>query len=73
MKVKFSNIVWDTTGDEDDNIHTGELPTELTLEVDNDLNIADAGADFLSDGYGFCVDSFTFEILDNEEIVNSET
>lgn len=55
-KVKFSNIQWDTDGQEVD------LPTEVTLEVDDDLDIAYEGADVLSDKYGWCVFGFDYEI-----------
>lgn len=55
MKIKFSNIVWDTDGEEVD------LPSEVTLEVDEDSDVALDGADMLSDKYGWCVVSFSFE------------
>jgi hypothetical protein len=35
----------------------------LILEIDNDVDIFLEGADLLSDEYGFCVNSFNFEIL----------
>jgi hypothetical protein len=64
--VTFSNVKWDTDG-EDVN-----LPKEVTIkteDLDIDLedgdakeNIAMQGADTLSDKYGWCVKSFDFEI-----------
>lgn len=55
MKVRFFDIDWDTDGE------TEDLPTETTLEVDDDLDICEEGADVLSDTYGWCVNSFNYE------------
>lgn len=60
MKVKFSNIVWDTDGED------VELPTEVTAQVDDDLDLDENGADFLSDGYDWLVSSFDYEILEDD-------
>jgi len=77
MKVKFTNIVWDYDGDEDvedDNIPPApDLPTELVAEVDDGLDVQNDGADFLSDEYGFCVHSFDFEILDEEDHIEKSS
>jgi heme/copper-type cytochrome/quinol oxidase subunit 2 len=56
MKVHFYNINYDTDGESID------LPTELTLEVDDDIDVSLEGADLISDETGFCVNSFNFEI-----------
>jgi hypothetical protein len=56
MKVRFYNIEWDTDGENVD------LPNEVTLDVDNDLDVANEGADALSDKYDFCVHCFKFDI-----------
>jgi hypothetical protein len=58
MKVHFYNIDFDS-----DNIKIFNLPTELTLEVDDDIDVSLEGADLISDETGFCVNSFNFEIL----------
>jgi hypothetical protein len=58
MKVHFYNIDFDT-----DNQEVFDLPTELTLEVDSDVDVSLEGADYISDETGFCVNSFNFEIL----------
>jgi hypothetical protein len=55
MQVRFSNINWDTDGTEVD------LPDEVTLDVDDDLDVDEAGADVLSDHYGWCVLNFNWE------------
>jgi hypothetical protein len=55
MKIRFFNIVWDTDGQDVD------LPTEATLEVDEDTQLETEGADCLSDEFGWCVLSFDFE------------
>lgn len=57
MKVRFYNIVWDTDGE------SVSLPTEVTLEVEADINVEYDGADVLSDKYGYCVHSFDYETL----------
>mgnify|MGYP006886080720 CR=1 FL=1 len=58
MKVRFSNIHWDTDGEEVD------LPTEVTMNVEDDLDVELQGADVLSDEYGWCIFGFNYEILD---------
>ena len=56
-KINFYNIDWDTDGEEID------LPTDVILTVDVDVEISLEGADLLSDEYGFCVNSFNFQEL----------
>lgn len=58
MLVRFFNIQWDTDG-EDVN-----LPDDTQMIVDNDINLDLEGADQLSDKFGYCVNSFEFEVLD---------
>lgn len=53
--VHFSNIKWDTDGE------TIDLPDNYTTEVPMELDVAEQGADLLSDKFGFCVFSFDFE------------
>ena len=55
--VNFYNIDWDTDGEEID------LPTDVILTVDEDVEVSLEGADLLSDEYGFCVNSFNFQEL----------
>ena len=57
MKVLFSNIEWDTDGEE--NL---DLPESVILEVDSTTDLENEGADVLSDKYGYCVFSFDFTI-----------
>jgi len=57
MKVRFFNIVWDTDGEEVD------LPVEVEMVCDPDLDLDEEGADVLSDKYGFCVVQYECEIL----------
>lgn len=61
MKVRFLNIVWDTDGEQVD------LPTDVTLDTDleNEEDVQYRGADVLSDTYGWCVESFNYEIVEN--------
>ena len=58
MKVHFYNIEYDT-----DNVKLSNLPTKLTLEVDDDIDVSLEGADYISDETGFLVNSFNLEIL----------
>lgn len=75
MKVRFTDIVWDTDDDATE-VTPGitviipvqvELPSELTLDTDleNEEDVQYRGADVLSDHTGWCVESFNYEILDN--------
>ncbi|MDO8416572.1 MAG: hypothetical protein Q7S87_10225 [Agitococcus sp.] len=59
MDIRFFNIKWDTDGE------TVELPQEVTVTVEEDVDIPLSGADILSDKYEFCVISFSFETLRN--------
>ena len=59
MNIRFHNIQWDTSGDDSEQVDVG-LPTEVTLEVDDDLDVSTEGADVLSDKYGFCVFGFDY-------------
>ena len=56
MKVRFFNIDWDTDGEKVD------LPLEVIIpDVETDVDIENEGADILSDKYGWCVNSFSYE------------
>lgn len=55
MKIRFFNIVWDTDGEE------VNLPSDIILEVSDDLDVEEEGADVLSDEHGFLVQSFSWE------------
>jgi len=58
LKIHITNIVWDA----DDSL---ELPNTETLEVPDDTNLEDTDlADVLSDKYGYCVESLTFDVLE---------
>lgn len=78
MQVKFFDIDWDTTVDDDNqndwnvrNHHNLNLPKEVVLEVVDSPNETDAvmdwGADVLSDTYGYCVNGFNFEVIKNRK------
>ena len=56
-KVRFFNIDWDTDGEE------VNLPTEIRIIVENGVDVENDGADILSDNYGWCVNSFSYELL----------
>ena len=58
MKVRFFDIQWDIDeGDEP------ELPSECVLELDDDMDLEEEGADALSDKFGWCVVSCSFEMV----------
>ena len=57
-KIRFLDIKWDTDGAEPKECG---LPSKCVMEVDDDTDVAEQGADCLSDKYGFCVESFNFE------------
>jgi len=63
MKVKFTNIDWDTDGEE-----VGDLPTETVIEVDaadwSEDDIGEFGADWLSDKFDWCVISYNYEVVE---------
>lgn len=57
MQVRFYDIDWDTDDEDVD------LPAEVTLEVDDDLDVEEEGSDILSDQYGWCVKGVNYEVL----------
>ena len=57
MKAKFTNIVWDTDGEQVD------LPSETIIELPDGFDYQNEGADLLSDIYGWCVQSFEFFVI----------
>ena len=57
MQVKFFDIDWDKDG------ATVDLPQDIVLTVDDDVDLESDGADELSNKFGFCVNSFNFRIV----------
>jgi hypothetical protein len=64
MRVRFYDIDWDTSNDDGEVPSPQEcgLPTTCTLDVENDTDLDEEGADVLSDKYGFCVFGFCYEV-----------
>lgn len=65
-KFRITNIDWDTDGEEVD------LPKELVIEMCQEYVLAyedfdEAVSELLSDNYGWCVNGFCFEELDDPE------
>ncbi len=58
MKIKVTNIVYDT-GDESDL----DLPTEMIVNVDGVIDIESEIADAISDSTCWCVEGYNYEIL----------
>lgn len=66
MKVELFDIQWDTQSDDDGLTPPAEelgLPLSHTVEVDDDFDVVNEGADLLSDKFGYCVFGFQFDIL----------
>ena len=57
MKIKLFDISWDTDGLQID------LPSEVVMEVDEDIDLENEAADLLSDKFGWCVFGCDYEIL----------
>ena len=63
MKIRVFNIVWDTDGD-----YIEDLPTEVIIDNPTDEMLDCVGgyddevADYLSDEYGWCIESFEMEL-----------
>ena len=71
MIVNFYDIDWDMSDDDiDDDEPNAHImpptmpPTQVTLTVEDDIDISLEGADVLSDHYGWCVNGFNFDILE---------
>ena len=64
FKVKVKNIKWDL--DSKDKIDGLKLPAEYTFEIKDKslLDDYDFISDILSDEFGFCVESCTYNLLD---------
>ena len=58
---RATNIKWDTDGQEVD------LPKTADFELFDEDSPEEHGADCLSDMYGFCVESFDCEPIDEED------
>ncbi len=65
-KYKVFDIVWDTADSymgypPETQVVLPKLPSEVIIEVENDFNPVEEIADYLSDDYGWCVKSCSFE------------
>ena len=64
MKVKVTNIVYDTDIDDDSSqfVLNSDLPSEMIVEVDGIIDVESEIADAISDRTGWCVQGFNYEI-----------
>ena len=62
MKIKVTNIVYDTTDDEIA-VEDLDLPSEMIVEVDGIIDIESEIADAISDTTGWCVSGYNYEVL----------
>jgi len=58
IKVKVTDIVYDTDGESD-----LDLPNGMIVEVDGIIDIESEVADAISDKTGWCVSGYNYEIL----------
>jgi hypothetical protein len=61
MKIKVTNIVYDTESDGE--VHDIDLPKEMILDIPNDCDIEDEIANEISNKTGWCIEFFNYEIL----------
>jgi len=62
MTIKVTDIVYDT--ESDGVIHKDlDLPNEMTLIIEGDVDIEDEIANVISDNTGWCVQGYNYEIL----------
>jgi hypothetical protein len=60
MKVKVTDIVYDTDGIVSTEMN---LPSEMILIVDSNLDVESEIANAISDKTGWCVEGYNYEIL----------
>ena len=65
MKIKVTDIVYDTDIDDDSTtfVLNSELPSEMIVEVDGIIDVESEITDAISDRTGWCVQGFNYEIL----------
>lgn len=56
-QVVFTEIDWDCST-------RNQLPKTVKMDVDINADIEEEGADLLSDEYGWCVNSFYYDIIE---------
>ncbi len=57
-KYRVFGIVWDIDGS---GITGFDLPSEVVIEVEDDFNPTDEITNYLSDDYGWCINSCSYE------------
>ena len=60
MKIRAYSIIYDTMSPPEDMSH---IPQELVLEVPDNFNVVDDGAELISEHTGWLVHSFNYEEL----------
>ncbi len=65
MKVKVTNIVYDTDIDDDSSqfVLNSDLPSEMIVEVDGIIDVESEIADAISDRTGWCIQGYNYEIV----------
>jgi len=65
MKVKVTNIVYDTDIDDDSSqfVLNSDLPSEMIVEVDGIIDVESEIADAISDRTGWCVQGYNYEVV----------
>lgn len=62
ITYEITQIDWDTEGQ-----LIEDLPDSILLETDEEMDQYDI-SDWLSDEYGWCVDNFMFNVLENNSL-----
>ena len=63
-KYKVTDIMWDTCDGDiriKDSIDLPRLPSEVTIHVEDDFDPVEEIVDYLSEDFGWCVESCSFE------------
>ncbi len=65
MRVRFFDIDWDMTEETRTPQDCG-LPSECVLETDDDIDLAQDGADVLGQEYGWLVNGCSYEVVERK-------
>ena len=58
LKVRITNILYDTDGEDDI-----ELPQEFVVTVEDNENVEDQLSDYITEQTGFCHRGFFYEVI----------
>lgn len=64
IRVKFSDIVWETDDSTEDMVFAMDLPESVVLDVPDDVDLNNEAASILSDKYGWLVKSLNYSRIE---------